>query len=29
MPDGQPNLYTHAYGHSDLLSEEILVANNL
>ena len=28
MPDGKPNPNTHAYGHCDLLSDEILVADH-
>ena len=27
LPDGRPNLNTHAYGHRDLVAEEHLVAD--
>ena len=27
LPDGRPNLYTHAYGHRDLATEKHLVAD--
>ena len=27
LPDGRPNLHTHAYGHLDLAAEKHLVAD--